>query len=386
MLKASSKTKTQIFNHLWSMKKKNGDKSHPIDDSLWNDPIIKNYYMMKKPVFSVDESRELAKIRNQRVYQQRKEQAEGADEKFRQGEISEQDYRRLLVGKKRLDFDLEKTIEKTRQEAQQEIEDSVEERIRHLQQSGGITMSTELGDLNNLQTELQLVKQKIREITEQQLRHSTNLLSMFSDRAEDIYFDSDSSMFQFAGLQYPTDIGPSTFYYYSALFTPRNYWQYTEGDRAPWTDHAAKEVNKRIQLMTRDWKNSLPPVLPSSTREEIAERQLQEGLLDRPQAAYNSSWDQVKRSRDEAICEEVSYELWKDEQSRVYQHETNRVAALFDSFTGVKLSPYEICEEFDTCRGRAKMIKNLLDDEGSILNQMSLRVDGLRDEETADGG
>jgi hypothetical protein len=152
-LTGTSKTKTQVRNHLMTVRRKGYDKHHPKDDPLWNEPLVKNYYLLARPVLSEDESRRLRQLRNQKGYQKRKEREEGAEEKYRQGLIGEKEYRRLLVGKRRLDFDLEKAIAETKaqiqqihQEALEKIEAAVEARIRNLRQSGGSSESPEQGD------------------------------------------------------------------------------------------------------------------------------------------------------------------------------------------------------------------------------------------------
>ena len=51
-LHGQRKSKTHITTHLISLKRKNGDVHHPINDPLWNDPLIKNYYLIKKPILT----------------------------------------------------------------------------------------------------------------------------------------------------------------------------------------------------------------------------------------------------------------------------------------------------------------------------------------------
>ena len=139
-LHGKTKTKTQIAKHLLSIKRRNGDKFHPIEDPLWDAPLIVRYYLMRKPLLTEEQRTIALKSRNKRYYAMRLGRQVGAKEKLENGNLTEAEYRRLLVGKARLEFDLEKRLEKVREDAQAHIQSA---------SSGpNVTMMAESGEKN----------------------------------------------------------------------------------------------------------------------------------------------------------------------------------------------------------------------------------------------
>ena len=174
------------MTHLISLKRKNRDVHHPINDPLWNDPLIKNYYLIKRPTLMERQKKLVQKGHNKHHYAKRKIRAADAKEKLSSGFVTEVKYQKLLVGKARLDYDIEKKIQKAREDAEAEVQRLVDARIQELQQTNTTgTGTAELDRLTDLQNELQQANLQVQKFKDSAYKHAKTFMSLFAKSDKD---------------------------------------------------------------------------------------------------------------------------------------------------------------------------------------------------------
>ena len=109
------KRKVQISNHLRIVQEK-GDDQHPLHDDLWNHPLERDYYLVIRPSYNEAERALASKESNKNHYQRHKLREQKLlpkfQKKFKEGKIEEEEFRRVLVGKNRLEFNIQVTFAK----------------------------------------------------------------------------------------------------------------------------------------------------------------------------------------------------------------------------------------------------------------------------------
>jgi hypothetical protein len=348
-LHGQRKSKTQITSHLIGLKRKNGDAHHPINDPLWNDPLVKNYYLIKKPILTERQKKLAQKGRNKRHYVKRKIRATDAKEKLSAGTVTEAEYRKLLVGKARLDYDLEKKIQKAREDAEAEVQRLVDARIQELQRTNTTGAGiAELARLTDLQNELQEANLQVQKFKDSAYKHAQTFVSLFAKSDKDTLLGFNDDMLDYCELGFPTSINSQTFYFYTALCVRKVQWNPSaavtpEKLEYPWDDEIVRKAKLVLASLFRKWLRSMPDLTEDSTPEEKAEVENMKEQITAYEQAYNASWDVVKQERNTNYEDVFSRQIWEDAQLNSWHAAQEAVKGIFEVFTGGPKSPLEIC-------------------------------------------
>jgi len=379
-LHGQRKSKTQITTHLISLKRKNGDIHHPINDPLWNDPLIKNYYLIKKPVLTERQKKLAQKGRNKRHYAKRKTRAADANEKLSAGVVTEAEYRKLLVGKARLDYDVQKKIQKVREDAEAEVERLVGARIQELQRTITTDAGTaELARLTDLQNELQRANLQVQKFKDSAYKHAETFVSFFAKSDKDTLLEFNNDTLDYCELSLPTSIDAPTFYFYTALCVRKLKWNPSaaiapEKPEYPWDDEVVRKAKLALATLFRKWLRSMPVLTEDATPEEKADVENMKEQITAYEQAYNASWDVVKQERNTSYEDEFSRQIWEDTQLQLWHAAQEAVKSIFEVFTGGPKSPLEICLFMDDLCHLVSGMKRTSINRDSVVNAMSQAV------------
>ena len=343
-LKDGIKKKTQITNHLLSVEGHGGDSQHPEDDPLWNSRLIKNYYLCKRPVYDLDERRVAMREYNKRAYQKRLDreaaQRETAEAAFKQGTISADEFRTILVGAKRIRFDLEYSVT---QKVQQQLATKIAE--LRLQEQPTDDALAHLAELEESQRKCTELNEKAQGYKDQLIGAVRQFIEWFGNPdAEGVnLIESGEGLLEYSGLSFPIDDSEDTYYFWAAMLTPKNKWK----GSSPWTDDVIRNLRAQLQLLVTRWLSE--PGLSDESIEEIRQRQQH----------FNSACDRVKARRDESETFNMfDSEMWLDTQAEIWQGAQDYVNKVFNSFTGAAFRPVDVISTVDQY---AQLIKHMDD-------------------------
>lgn len=332
-LKRKAKRKTQVTNHLLAIKRKRGDASHPMNDALWQTPIVINYYLVKRPIIEYDARGDVAKVYHQRAYQKRldRERTEGErmEAAWRQGEITAEEYRTILVGNRRIRFDKEQSVAK---EVQAQLNAKIAE--LRLEQHPTADSIAHLHELEDSQAKCAKLNQEVQAYKDQLVAAIRRSVAWFSHPNLDGqgYLESNQSLFEYSGCAYPTNDDPETFYFWVALLTPWKRWSSIE----PWSDENIRHIRGRLQQRVERWLNV--DGLAQEEREERLKRQ----------QYFNSACDKVKAGRDEASTfNDLDAEVWKEKQQEYWLGAQAYVTKISYTFTGGNDDMDDVAEALD---------------------------------------
>jgi hypothetical protein len=212
------KRKDAIMHHLESILAHHGDEFHPVDDPLWNEWIIKDYYLVKRPAkFSKELRDERSYQVNHRYYQRRlDEQAEKGAEmesKFEAGEITKDDYKDFLIGHKKRLF-----VQKL------EIDEAVATRVSQIKAQGvGATddMRQELVSLEAVQADLAQAERRAENYSGQILASMREVVGSWDRDPKNCLLNTTNTLAEHRNMMaWPLTSSVSAFFHYAAFLCP----------------------------------------------------------------------------------------------------------------------------------------------------------------------
>lgn len=332
-LKDGIKKKTQITNHLLAVQNRGGDSRHPKDDPLWNERIITNYYLCKRPIYELDERAKAQQEYNKRAYQKRKDREtamiETAEAQYKSGEMTAEEYRRILVGNRRIRFDQERDV-------QSKVQAQLNARIEQLRLEIQPTEDSraQLAQLEASQRQCEELNTRADGFKDQLLSSLRRLIEWFgdSDTERPSFLDSGEGLFNYAGLSFPTDDKPATFYFWAAFITAKKLWP----TFTPWKDDSMRHLRVQVKALVTKWEKE--DGLTDESKSEVKMR-LQ---------VFNSALDKVRAARDEtSVYNELDAEVWQEEQNGIWREQQQYVGAVFEKFNGDDWGPVDIIETVD---------------------------------------
>jgi len=291
----------------------------------------------------------MQKGRNKCHYAKRKIRAADAKEKLSSGIVTEVEYRKLLVGKARLDYDVEKKIQKAREDAEAEVQRLVDARIQELQQTDSTgTGTAELARLTDLQNELQQANLQVQKFKDSAYKHAETFMSLFAKSDKDTLLGFNDDMLDYCELGLPTSINAQTFYFYTTLCVRKVKWNPStiippEKPEYPWDDEVVCKAKLVLASMFRKWLWSMPVLTDDATPEEKAEAENMKEQITAYEQAYNTSWDMVRQERNTSYEDVFSQQIWEDSQLELWHAAQEALMSIFEVFTGGPKSPLEIC-------------------------------------------
>jgi hypothetical protein len=326
------KVKGLVSNHLFRIKQRGGDESHPVNDPLWNDWVITEFYFARRPKLTPEERRRaMAESNKQHYHRRKKRQKREYDEKLKlwqEGMISTEEFRKILVGKVRVEFDAHLSAMEREQEMQEALQARGTNGSQDENSSPLLTTTTiPTSPPQKPETPGSLVD-AVRQV-----------FSLFGRSTADNLLSSQGDFFTYTGLTYPTEIRIESYYFWAAYLTPMTAWP----KLIPWD--AATHTNLKTQLdqQVKKWIASLPATSTSKPKDV---KSLQSRLQ-----VFNKSWDLIAREspggRGQARLDEAAFQikhvkLWDDAKVSIRR-------AIFEQiFTGAGNSPCTVVETVNT--------------------------------------
>jgi hypothetical protein len=224
------KRKDAIMKHLLKMQA-DPDDHHPASDALWNAPLTK-YMMSKRPTrYGQNKRKRGSQAAARRYYEKRvKTQGEKADElkeKYDRGEISVEEYKKVLVGNRRREFLAEQRL-KGRLEQQitadneRRLQQQLDGRLQELRQSGASSDDTaRIHDLEAIRDKLTQTERSVQNHRQQIAAQSARVVEFFSAPG---FLDSESSFLQHHSFSWPSSVSVDAFYSMAVVLLPQKEW------------------------------------------------------------------------------------------------------------------------------------------------------------------
>lgn len=318
------KRKIQISNHLRIVRDK-PDECHPLNDSLWDDPLVKDYYLVKRPTYTEEQRQYASRLSNKNYYERRKIREQKwlpkLQEKFMEGKLEKNHLRRVLVGKNRLEFDIQVTVA-------DKVRERLELRIQNLRQEP--EPPTELiQDLEAKHKELEKSRQIQDRLKQQAITISREVSGLFGNSKDDNLLASNADLLAYAGLSYPSSASPEAFYFFAAYYTPKLDWT----TATPWKEEFIRDLKVSLTRQCKAWSQTFKGDDPEAmTARTMIEDRLQ---------VFNASCDLVSTAREESeMYNEVEADAWEQDQVKLWESAKDVIEkAVFGPFNGVIKSP-----------------------------------------------
>ena len=323
---APRKRKIQIANHLRNVQDK-PDEQHPADDALWNTPLVRNYYLVTRPTYTPEQQIQASKESNRNHYERRKAREhkwiEPLTHGFKVGKVQPDWMRRMLVGKNRIDFEIQATVA-------EKMHQKLEARIQNLRRETNPNNEL-IKDLESKRIELEQSQKTQQRFREQAVNISRQFAGLFGHSKDDTLLSSSHlDILSYAGILHPTDISPEAFYFYAAYVTPQLDWI----RMTPWKEDSMRDIKATFTRQCRSWTQVFKGDSPASMSGR-------KSIEDRLQV-FNSSCDLVSVGREEGgMYNDIEAEAWEKSQGELWKAAQDTVlkAVFQDSFTGVDNSP-----------------------------------------------
>lgn len=227
------KRKDAIMKHLHKMHD-DPDEHHPAGDALWNAPLTK-YMMSKRPLrYDQNKRKRGSKAAARRYYAKRvKTQGEKADElreRYDRGEISVEEYKKVLIGNRRREFLAEQRLKgrleqqiaaDNEQILQRRLEDKLQE-LRGMNTVGNATDdAARIQELETVRDKLTQAERSVQNHRQQIGAQSARIVEFFSSPG---FLDSDSSFLQHHAFSWPSSVSVDAFYNMAVVLLPQKEW------------------------------------------------------------------------------------------------------------------------------------------------------------------
>lgn len=198
---------------------------------------------------------------NSRHYHKRKKRLQikggekGLKEAYERNEIDEKEYKKLLIGGAKIQFQKELKIKEKMEKAKEKsrrVYEQLEARIAQLNQDLEHNTNPEIiHQLNEQLEKYNAVLGRLRETTQRTFDYEDHILAIYTEIphwygtvANDFAHEATpANLLKFARLRFPEAVHKTTYYYYAALCTPMIEWRSIK----PWTDHVYCRIAGSIE-------------------------------------------------------------------------------------------------------------------------------------------
>jgi hypothetical protein len=326
------KVKGLVSNHLFRIKQRGGDESHPANDPLWDNWVITGFYFARRPKLTPEERRQaMAESNKQHYHRRKKRQKREYDEKkklWQDGMISTEEFRKILVGKVRVEFDAHLGAMEREQEMQEALQARGTNGSQDEHSSPLLTTTT-----------IPTSPPQKPETPGTLVDAARQVLSLFGRSTADTLLLSQGDFFAYTGLTYPTEIRIESYYFWAAYLTPMTAWP----KLTPWDATTHTNLKALLDQQVKTWIASLPA---SSAHKPKDVKSIQSRFH-----VFNKRWDLIARespgARGQARLDEEAFQvkhikLWDDAKVSI------RSAIFEQIFTGVGKSPCTVVETINT--------------------------------------
>ena len=229
------KRKDAIQKHLQKVKANGGDSQHPMDDPLWESNLV-NWFLSNKPVYD-STKRALGFKNSQSKYYMKRVKLQDVHAEFHrllfeQGRITEEEYKKVLIGEKRRTFITSQNV-KTRleqslkAESDKRLEEAIEIRLGELRaceigDSRSSDNSKAIADLESARNDLFESREKVDGYKELLSIQFAKLVEFYSD---DLFLLSKMTFLQYYKFDWPTIATDKEFYRFASVLIPAGDWE-----------------------------------------------------------------------------------------------------------------------------------------------------------------
>ena len=238
-----------------------------------------------------------------------------------EGKLEKDQLRRILVGKNRLEFDVQVIVA-------DKVRERLELRIQNLRQEP--EPPTELiQDFEAKRKELEKSRQIQDRLKQEAISISREVSGLFGSSKDDNLLASNADLLAYAGLSYPPSASHEAFYFFAAYCTPKLDWT----TAIPWKEEFIRDLKVSLTRQCKAWSQTFKGDGP----EAVAGRTVIEDRLQ----VFNMSCDLVSTAREESgMYNEDEADAWEQDQVKLWESAQDIIdKAVFVPFNGVKKSP-----------------------------------------------
>jgi hypothetical protein len=303
------------MKHLLKVQNNGGDTHHPIEDPLWDSFAVKWFLSPRPPKLDPKTKKTAKQASQSRYYKKRKRiqdtNLEAMELLFKNGDIGEEEFKKILVGEKRRQFI---TSRRLQADFDQRVEREVERRVRETleQKLGELTArtrdnqdpadavnSTAIRDLQAARTELNDTREALNYFQDMLLHKSEDIVQFY---AHNDFLSSDASFLEYHGFNWPTDVCSASFYVFATMLIPLSSWSNNEIRNRSSIRHMALRLSEHIKLEKENVEES--------------EQQHLEGIF----STFNSCCDLVTAEETKTMSmSEEGREAWVREQDHLWE-------------------------------------------------------------------
>ena len=352
-INTARKKKTQITNHLRNTleKPERGDDQHPPDDPLWQSRLVKEYYLIKRPKLTEDQKKKGLQRTNKRSYRKRVRRQDkelpDAQVKWRKGEMDTEEYRKLLVGSERIQFDNDQKVA----EVQERLGARIEE-LRSQARQGNVD-GVELQRMEALQQELMETKRLVDTHKNNSIQIARRLVSFFGGpNAETSILATGKDLISCSGVEYLSQVEIDTYYWWAALLLAKHQWE----DEIEF-EKLFSDKTTRLHLKALVGKIAGDRTLPDEEK-----KKMRDSL-----GAFNSSCDVIAGEYEKCrrFGVDIDTQVFVAEQRCAWNFAKDSVSKILSkSFTGGASSVWKVNRAVDQMR---RLVDEL--DEADSANQ-----------------
>jgi len=307
------KRKDAIMKHLLRVQKDGGDMHHPIDDPLWESYAVKWFLSRRPPKLDPKTKKTAKQAAQSRYYKKRKRiqdnKLETMEQLFKNGDIGEEEFKKILVGEKRRQFI---TSRRLQAEFDQRYEREMERRVRE-------TLERKLGELtarikDTTQDPADIAISAAIRAAHADLNDTREALNYIQDllfhKSEDVvqlyahkeFLSSGTSFLEYHGFHWPTEVSSASFYLFCAMLIPLSYWNNSSEIRSRSSiRHMALRLAEHLRLEKENVEES---------------EQFLEGIF----STFNSCCDLVTTEETKtASMSEEGRQTWLREQAQLWE-------------------------------------------------------------------
>ena len=304
------------MKHLLRVQNEGGDMHHPLDDPLWDSFAVKWFLSPRPPKLDAKTKKTAIQASQSRYYKKRKRiqdsNLETMEQRFRNGDIGVEEFKKILVGEKRRQFitslrlqaDFDQRFER---EMERRVRETVQGKLGELRKkdtedpaniANSAAIRDAIRDLQAAQTELNDTREALNYYQDLLLHKSEEVVQFYANKE---FLSSDTSFLEYHKFQWPSEVSSSSFYLFAAMLLPQASWSNDETRSRSSIRHMALRLAEHIRL----------------EKENVEESSLQhlEGIF----STFNSCCDLVTTEEAKTVSmSEEGRQTWLHEQAQLW--------------------------------------------------------------------
>jgi hypothetical protein len=283
------------------------------------------------------------------------------EQRFQNGLIGEEEFKKILVGEKRRQFITSRRMladfdQRFEREMERRVRETVQQKLSELHTkdtedpaniANSAAIRDAIRDLQAAQTELNDTREALNYYQDLLFHKSEEVVQFYANKE---YLSSDTSFLEYHGFHWPTEVSCSSFYLFGAMLVPQSSWNNSSEIRSRSSiRHMALRLSEHIRL--------------EKENVEEEEQQYLEGIF----STFNSCCDLVTAEETKTVSmSEEGRQTWLREQAQLWETAKTEFRLLFRFNTHAPIQQIKVIDDLaDIWRMRAAAEK---DNEAAIRN------------------